>query len=197
MELGLQHFTPAGFKAFLAVIFFFWMVPAQAQRINSNWETDLQASLQQFMNCQGHGSGVTPCSKYLGESLNTVYKVNDFYSQKLGRYMLVDEINDYVSKSGQWKLLGHAYEQGVLNTAQSDANAKKAVVAVYISDGNVGHVALILPGELQPSGSWGVSVPNAASFLLSSPERSFINKGLSYAFTKAHLKDLLIYERTY
>ncbi len=73
-----------------------------------------------------------------------------------------------------------------LTQAQQLANEKKAVVAVYQNANSVGHVALVLPGNLEASGSWGLSVPNAASFFLPEPSRSFVNKGLSFAFTQEY-----------
>ena len=74
---------------------------------------------------------------------------------------------------------------------------KKAVVALYMTPSGAGHVAIILPGELQPSGSWGLNVPNSASFLMMEPQRSYVGKGLSYAFAKTHLKDVVLYARNY
>jgi hypothetical protein len=90
--------------------------------------------------------------------------------------------------------LGKAYEQAVLNSAQEMANNHRAVIAVYEGPGGeVKHIALILPGALHFSGSWGFSVPNSASFFLTAPEKSYMDKGLSYAFTKNMVKDVTLY----
>ena len=111
--------------------------------------------------------------------------------------MMVSEIASFVGESNQWTMLGHGYEQKALAEAQTNANAKKAVIAVYMNEAGAGHVALILPGDLQPSGSWGLNVPNSASFLLMEPQRSYVGKSLSYAFAKNHLRDVVIYTRNY
>ena len=108
-----------------------------------------------------------------------------------------NEIADAVKGGGNWELLGHAYDKDALNKAQDYANSKKATIAVYKSSTGQGHVAVILPGDLQASGSWGIKVPNSASFFLGNRQRSYIGKGLSYAFTKDMLKDVVVYGRKY
>lgn len=187
---------PMNLPNILFALFAFLSVSiAQGQNLNNTWKKSLDESLKQFLDCEGNGSSTTPCSNYVGETVNTVYQVNDFYSQKLGRYMMVNETAQYVSGNPKWKQLGKAYEQGALKEAQQYANSGKAVIAIYLNDEGIGHMALILPGELQPSGSWGLSVPNSASFLTSDAEKSYVGKGLSYAFPRNVLKDVLIYAR--
>jgi len=111
--------------------------------------------------------------------------------------MIANEISKFLSESDKWTLLGHSYEQKTLSTAQEFANSKKAVVAVYMNAAGIGHVVIITPGQLQRSGSWGLNVPNVASFFPSQPEKSFIDKGLSFAFGKNLMKDILVYGRNY
>lgn len=166
------------------------------QTVNSNWKQELAQSLEAFINCEDSENN-KQCYKYLGQSVNTVYKVNDFYSKESGRYMLPNEIADFVSNGSKWELLGPAYDKNALDKAQSYANAKKATIAVYKAADGQGHVALILPGDLQASGSWGLKVPNSASFFLSDHQKSYVGKGLSYAFTKDMLKDVVVYGRKY
>ncbi len=169
-----------------------------AQTLNTNWERDLQQSLSEFQNCNNTNlEGVSPCNKYLGESLKTVYNINDFYSKSLGRYMLVSEMMNFLENSSKWELLGRAYEQDVLNKAQDLANAKKAVIAIYLDENGLGTISLILPGETKPSGSWGFQVPNSVSLLTYEPEKSYVNKGLSYAFGRNIITKVLIYSRKY
>jgi hypothetical protein len=167
------------------------------QSVNPNWKQELSTSLEDFLKCTGSPSDGKSCTKFIAESLRKVYKINDFYTQNTGQYMTVNEITSFVKNSEQWALLGHSYEQTTLATAQTHANAKKAVIAVYQNASGIGHVALIVPGELRPSGSWGLNVPAAASFLPTEPEKSFVDKGLSYGFAKNMLKDVLIYVRNY
>jgi len=42
-----------------------------------------------------------------------------------------------------------------------------------------------------------LSVPNVVSFFPSQPNKSFVDKGLSFAFGKNLMKDILIYGRNY
>ena len=180
------------FKVTLLPVFVVACIASGAQSLNSNWNSDLSEALRQFTACEG-----IDCAQYSGKALQTVYKVNDFYSPQQKRYMQPMEIVDFLENSSQWRMLGHAYEQDVLKEAQQHANSKKAVVAIYHDASDASHLALILPGELHASGSWGLQVPNSASFLRIDPARSYIGKGLSYAFAKHHLKNVVIFARSY
>jgi hypothetical protein len=186
-------------KTFATLALSFTLLSAlSAQSLNPNWKKELNTSLEEFKGCSPNNTGTpTNCTKLQGETLNTVYKVNDFFSQKAGRYMTVSEVADFLKKNGSWTALGPAYLQETLTQAQQAANENKAVVAIYQNASAVGHVALVLPGELEPSGSWGLNVPNTASFFLPEPGRSFVAKGLSFAFTKIMLKDITFYVRKY
>lgn len=164
-----------------------------SQGINNSWKNDLNSSMQQFLNCQSGSGADGECIRYMGESLKKIYKVNDFYSSKSGRYMTASEIASYVKTSEKWKMIGPSYDQKTLATAQELANSGKPVVAVYMNSAGIGHVVVITPGQLQPSGSWGLNVPNVVSFFPSQPDKSFIDKGLSFAFGKNLMKDILIY----
>jgi hypothetical protein len=166
-----------------------------AQGINDNWQDQLNSVLADFKGCQQ--SAGQDCIQYTGQALQKVYRINDFYSREKGRYLTTAEITEFLANSKSWGLLGHSYEQKTLTDAQQRANGKHAVVAVYANEEGLGHVVLITPGKLQPSGSWGLSVPTAASFFATQPEKSFVDKGLSFAFGKNLMKDVLIYARNY
>lgn len=167
------------------------------QSLNENWEEDLANSMTQFMNCATTSTDKSQCSSFISESLAKVYKVNAFYSDKLKRHLHIYEISKSMIDGGQWTLLGHAYEQKALNEAQQNANANKAVIAVYTTASGGKHIALILPGKLDYSGSWGFNVPNSASFFFDDPAKSYVGKGLSYAFSKNMIKDVALYCRKY
>jgi hypothetical protein len=168
-----------------------------SQSLNENWKQDLAASLEEFLQCANTSGAKYQCSGYIGESIKKVYKTNAFFSDKLSRYLQINEISKSVVENGQWTPIGYAYDQKALDEAQQQANANKAVIAVYTTPSGIGHIALILPGKLQYSGSWGFNVPNAASFVFNEAEKSFIDKGLSYAFTKSMIKDVMLYSRKY
>lgn len=168
-----------------------------SQSLNENWKRDLELSLDKFRQCTQSRAEKYQCSGFIGESIANVYKTNAFYSDKLNRYLHINEISKSTFEKGAWNSIGYAYDQKALEEAQKLANANKAVIAVYVTDSGIGHIALILPGKLQYSGSWGFHVPNAASFVFNESEKSFIDKGLSYAFSKNMIKDVILYARKY
>jgi hypothetical protein len=183
-------------KLFYVGVLVLSMASAYGQSVNPNWKQDLKSNLDKFLECTTTGDRAT-CSSFVGESLKVVYKVDDFYNKKAGRYMTTAEISEYLKTSGSWSSLGQSYDQQVLDRAGDLANSRKAVVAVYNNASNIGHAVLITPGEMTASGSWGLKVPAAASFFVIEPAKSFTDKGLSFAFSKQMLKDVTIYTRKY
>jgi len=179
-------------KTLVTFFILFSSIVAQSQQLNPNWKQDLNNALQEFEKCE-----TSECYEIYGLSLNGVYKVNDFYSNEKNRYLTTSEIKSYLDENGNWEKLGPAYDAKALEKAQSYANNKKATVAVYLNDNGKGHVALIIPGDLSPSGSWRLNVPNSASFFIGDPSKSYVGKGLSYAFARDLLKDVVVYGRKY
>lgn len=185
-------------KKLLPVLFLFLSTQVYAQSINNNWQQDLNEALKQLKECENtNPTGISPCNKFLGSTLKTVYNIDDFYSKHSDRYMLAAEIAAFLKNSDSWTLLGYGFEQKALTAAQEYANAKKAAVAVYLNDEGLGHVALIIPGELKLSGIWGIQVPNSASFFPSNAPKSYVGKSLSYSFEGTQVKRVLIYGRNY
>ena len=171
---------------------------APAQTINRNWNSELAEGISQFKSCENtSATGISSCNAFIGKTLKTIYRINDFYATGGGRYMLISEIYDYLQNSSRWTLLGKGYEQEALAKAQKLANEKKAVVAVYLNEQDIGHLAYILPGDLQPSGSWGFQVPNSAAYFPTQPEKSYMNKGLSYSFPRSVIREVQLYARKY
>lgn len=191
-----MHMTPSRFILFLTTFLSILSLQTiQAQSLNASWKKELQNALTDFINCKDGGN--KECSSLTGESLKKVYNINDFYSSSQKRYMQASEISSFIKENRNWTVLGPSFDQSVLEAAQQNANNKKAVVAVYQDEKGLGHVVLIVPGSLTPSGSWGLKVPVAASFFASDPQRSFVEKGLSFAFTKSMMKDVVLYVRKY
>ncbi len=183
-------------KALLSIVLLVISANLFGQGINQNWSSELEKAVNDFKSCKSSSnSEVNPCSKFIGESVKTVYKVNDFYSDELGRYLTGTEIVTFLGSSTTWTKLGPVYEQANLDKAQELANSGKAVLAVYMGEDQLGHVSIILPGDLTASGSWGLKVPNSASFFMHSPQRSFLNKALSYAFTRNMIRNVTIFIR--
>ncbi len=184
-------------SAGLILAFVFIVSSSNAQSINSNWKQDMNSLLEKFMTCTTSGSDNATCSAFISESINKVYKITGLYSDKSKRYLQLKEVAKNFDDASQWTPLGHAYDQKVLTDAQDLANAHKAVVAVYKTADGISHVALILPGEAQFSGTWNFKVPNSASFVLNDPSKSYVGKGLSYAFSRTMIKDVFLYVKKY
>lgn len=171
---------------------------AEAQQINAKWKSELEASMKEFMVCKDTSiNGVNPCSKYSGQSVATVYKLDDFYSDKYDRYLTGSEMAKFIKSSDKWEQLGVSLLKDVLEKAQDAANKNIATVAVYSDDKGIGHVAIVLPGELSKSGTWGLDVPNSASFFVNEKGESYIGKGLSYGFRNMKRNRIFVYQRKY
>jgi hypothetical protein len=174
-------------RIIVAVILLFGLAQAQAQ--NENWKEDLASDLQAFISCATATNDRTRCTTFVESSITRVFKLETPNSESTGSIIPVSFANN-----DQWSRLGKAYEQAVLNSAQEMANNHRAVVAVLEGPGGeMMHLALILPGALRFSGTWGFNVPNSASFFLTAPEKSYTEKGLSYAFTRNMVKDVTLY----
>lgn len=164
------------------------------QKLNNDWKSTIDDSLSEFIQCTQNAEAEALCYPFLGESVNKVYGVNDFFDAGQKRYMKIYEISQYLEGHADWTLLGKGYNQDALQSAQEHANQGNAVIAIKKEKSDdYGHMAIILPGELNPSGSWGLRVPNSASFFTHQPDKSFVNKKLSYAFTASDRGYVKIY----
>ncbi len=169
---------------------------ANGQAINKNWKQDLTQDLALIKACDNSpGPGVSACNQYMGGALKKIYIVDDFYSKSAGRYMLTAEIASYLKNDKNWTLLGYGYEGKALEEAQQLANANKAAVAIYVNEAGLGQLAVIAPGTMKLSGTWGFQVPNSVSFFPNDKEKSYIDKPLSYAFSSNQIKTVLLYGR--
>lgn len=180
------------------IVFTLTLNVSPGQSINPNWKKEVNTLLEQFLSCASAAPDNNyNCSSYISESLAKIYKIGNIYDDKAKRYKLMNEIAPLIEESSQWTLLGNAYEQPILDQAQTLANGNKAVIAVYKTSEGIKHIAVVLPGELQFSGTWGFKVPNSASFVLNEPSKSYVEKGLSYAFTRNMIKDVKLYSKKY
>ncbi|NJN25765.1 MAG: hypothetical protein HC819_07265 [Cyclobacteriaceae bacterium] len=189
MKSSIKTFT------FLLLMF---SLAGYAQKIDKEWKSLLNTNIESFRKCdQRSGNDTKFCSSATAESINKIYKIEDFYSKSQGRYMNNSEIVEVLNATGKWKLIGYAYEQEALDKAQELANKNMATLAYYANDDLSGNVSIILPGELSTSGSWGFNVPNSATFFMEEPGKSYSDKGLSYAFSRSILRKVMIYAREY
>jgi len=185
-------------KTSLIIVLVIFSITANAQSLNNNWKSNLNAALNEFKACNNASeNGINPCNKFLGESLKIVYNIDDFYSKNAGRYMLVNEMADFLESSNSWTEMGKVFDQNTLDKAQAQANAGKAVIAIYIDASGLGHMSVILPGDMHTSATWSLKVPNSSSFFTIKPQDAYIDKGLSYAFNKSQAVQVKLYTRNY
>jgi hypothetical protein len=193
----IKHFLSMNtLIALLSTIFFIFPTFVFAQNLNANWRIQLTKSVEESKNCQSTASSnYNSCTRFIGESLDIVYGLKDFYSKDLNRNLTGTEIIKYLETNNSWVAIGPAYDQSSLDQAQKLSNSGIAVVAVYLDKDKLGNVSIILPGEQSASGSWGLKVPNSVAYFVNTPQKSYLNKGLSYAFTRNMIKDVIIYKK--
>lgn len=151
---------------------------AQCDKPQTKLDEKVQSALSELVSQASACSGAD-CGTYLAKAIKTVYGVDDF-SGKAAR-----DIYKGVKSDSNWSDLGAASDQSVLDKAQQTANCNKAVLAAWTGADGSGHAALLLPGNETPSGTWKLKTPNAASFFVNSPKKSYADKPLSHAFTSA------------
>jgi hypothetical protein len=151
---------------------------------HTDWEKDRLVACQE----SDPTSTQNPCHQFVAQALEQVYSVNDFSNG--GEYLRPSQITELVSKSADWIEIGPGSDQQTLTTAQERANEGIAVIAVSPL-----HAALILPGQLIPSESWELEVPNSAGFFPRSPQGSYVGRNLSYAWQETDSVDVKLYYR--
>ncbi|MGO7394588.1 hypothetical protein ACCS62_28510 [Rhizobium ruizarguesonis] len=120
------------------------------------------------------------CNYFVGKVLKELYNVDDF-STGAKSWLTANNMLTYVrSHPEMWIKLGNADSQAVLMEASQGAANDQPVVALM--QGDPGHVAIILPGELKQSNSWKLRAPNSAAFSLGHVERAYVFCRLSFAF---------------
>ncbi len=170
-----------------STIITFFLLSITGTSYNSDIKDELEKTYSAFVECSSQSE--TACESFTYQALGQVYQEQSFFDINTN-----DKFYQLLKDGGNWEELGQAYNQEVLRKAQEKANAGKAVVAVYTNKNDQPlHVAVILPGDLNQSGSWGLIVPNSASFPDFDPDHAFVNKPLSYAFEKRNLLSIKIY----
>ncbi|OSI74429.1 hypothetical protein BSZ21_05840 [Bradyrhizobium canariense] len=137
----------------------------------------------------------TACNWFVGKSLETVWNFSDFKNG--GGYFTANELADRLSQGvfSHWKAIGSGDQQEANDTAAMRAADGNPVVAAWQSNGPTGHVALIIPGGLAFSSSWGVNVPRSASISLNDIDAAYIGCRLSNAFGANKKSEVQYYYR--
>jgi hypothetical protein len=123
------------------------------------------------------------CNRFTSETLERLYHLNDMYENG-GSFLDTTQLATKIAipKNG-WILLGKAENQRALREAKKQVESGNPTVAVLLNASGEGHVAIILPGDLQRSPKWNDALtPNSASFPHTTAAQSFIGCKLSYAF---------------
>jgi hypothetical protein len=140
----------------------------------------------------------TACNWFVGKSLETAWSFSDFKNGD--GYFTANELADRLAggQFSHWTALGTGNTQEANDNAASRAKNGNPVIAAWRSAGAIGHVALIIPGNLAYSSSWGLNVPRSASISLNDVNSSYIGCRLSNAFSadkkssvKYYYRDLL------
>jgi hypothetical protein len=144
-------------------------------------------------------ASTSACNIFVGRVLKTVYGVDDFVVQppQDGKvYYTANEIATLLPTWSGWSELGTADNQEVLNMAKAQADQQNLVIAVWFNNNGPGHVALIGPGPLKPSGTWGgLNTPVSASFALNQPANAFLGQPLACAFNGGIKGDVHIWAK--
>jgi hypothetical protein len=88
-----------------------------------------------------------------------------------------------------WRAVRGPSLQQTLREAHDEANRGYLVVASWKNAGGSGHVAVVLPGPLEPG--HGLQVPRIAQ----AGNHTFASGRLSEGFTREQLRELVIYVR--
>lgn len=153
----------------------------------------LNEVIVEFKACKQQGAETTRCKEYVGRAVCGFYEINDFVNPELsGGYIPYDQLIDFVKTSDKWEKIGRASKQSVLDEAQKRSNSMQATIAINDNDGGR-NVAILVPGELKKSNSWGLNCPSVAMLFPNKPEESFVGKTLNYAWSRPD--DIVIYGR--
>lgn len=142
--------------------------------------------LGQFLKCETNNplNDQSPCNTFASRGLEAIYGVKDFKSGETTHQTASQMWNTVNGPGSKWMKLGAVFDEQNNLCAQSMANAGWPVIALLNASGH-GHVALVIPGEPQRSGSWGMLTVNSASFFLDKPASVYLNKPLNNAFGAA------------
>ncbi|HDI8306227.1 TPA: hypothetical protein PPD39_001871 [Acinetobacter baumannii] len=163
---------------------------------STNAEKLTVSKLGQFLKCDPGDplNDQTPCNTFASRGLEAIYGVDDF---KLGKnsYQSANQMWAFVnSPDSQWQKLGQVFNEQNNLCAQSMANTGWPVIAL-LKEPDHGHVALVIPGQVQSSGSWGMLVANSASFSLNDINHVYLSKPLSKAFNANKAQKAMFFYR--
>ena len=163
---------------------------------------ELESRLGEALKCFGENAPgqavatVEACNDFVAASIQREWSLDHFWMEDENRFMTVREIKTWLPIEGSlsgWDFLGTANEAAAQASAAEKAGEGQPVVAVYHDGRDPGYVALVLPGELQNSGTYGIPVSRIAQTGLNNPANSFIGCSFSYGLGKKRAPETLLY----
>lgn len=139
-------------------------------------------NLESFKSCKAQSTKPSDCKTFLAKAICEYYGIADLKTTE--GYLPYDEIPNYVKKSESWEKLGD-FNENTIQLALSKIELKPAIV--FNNNKSYVHVVAVKPGgTVSKSRKWGnVSVPACVSYFATNASKSFVNKGINYAFGSA------------
>lgn len=139
---------------------------------------DLVEIQQAFIKCKESSTEPHSCKEFVAKSIATYYGYEFMGANDLP--LPYDKLSEVVVASNAWKEIGDANEQSTLTTAQQNANKGIPTLAVNASNNTL---AIVIKGELTHSNSLGLDCPAVAVFRPKRFKKSFVGKGINYAWS--------------
>jgi hypothetical protein len=153
--------------------------PKLAFNANPNAFAD---NLTAFKSCKEISKERSQCKEFIAKSICEYYGIMDL--QDGGNYVDYDKIPEKLKDLKTWKKIGPFNERNI-QLALEQLNSFNKPVLVFNNNESYVHVVALTPkGKTMKSRKWGnISVPSCVSFFPTrSPDKSFISKGVNYAF---------------
>ena len=141
-----------------------------------------QENLKAFQDCKSVSTNRSQCKEFIAKSVCEYYGINDL--KEGGNYVDYDKIPKKLRDLSSWEKIGDFTEDNIQLALEQLNSFGKPVLVFNNNDSYVHVVALTPNGNTIKSRKWGnISVPSCVSFFPTrAPEKSFISKGINYAF---------------
>ena len=141
-----------------------------------------QENLKAFQDCKSVSTNRSQCKEFIAKSVCEYYGINDL--KEGGNYVDYDKIPQKLRDLSSWEKIGDFTEDNIQLALEQLNSFGKPVLVFNNNDSYVHVVALTPNGNTIKSRKWGnISVPSCVSFFPTrAPEKSFISKGINYAF---------------
>lgn len=141
-----------------------------------------ELNLKAFQDCKSSSTNRAQCKEYIAKAVCEYYGITDL--KEGGNYVDYDKIPQKLEELSTWEKVGDFTEDNIQFALEQVNSFGKPVLVFNNNDSYVHVVALTPNGNTIKSRKWGnISVPACVSFFPTrAPEKSFISKGVNYAF---------------